>query len=68
MLNLDTEDWGEICIGCAGGGDSGINLPIEKMPAPSDYLSFQLSVEGLRGGHSGVDIHEERNAVVSFLL
>ena len=59
MLNLDTEDWGEICIGCAGGGDSSIYLPIEKMPAPSDYLSFQLSVEGLRGGHSGVDIHEE---------
>ena len=67
MLNLDTEDWGEICIGCAGGGDSSINLPIEEMPAPSDYLSFQLSVEGLRGGHSGVDIHEERGNAIVFI-
>ena len=67
MLNLDTEDWGEICIGCAGGGDSSIDLPIEYKKAPSDFLSFQLSVEGLRGGHSGVDIHEERGNAVVFL-
>ena len=44
MLNLDTEDWGEICIGCAGGGDSSIDLPIEYQKAPSDFLSFQLSI------------------------
>ncbi len=67
MLNLDTEDWGEICIGCAGGGDSSIDLPIEYQKAPSDFFSFQLSVEGLRGGHSGVDIHEERGNAVVFL-
>ena len=67
MLNLDTEDWGEICIGCAGGGDSSINLPIETQEAPSDFLSFQLSVEGLQGGHSGVDIHEERGNAVVFI-
>ena len=67
MLNLDTEDWGEICIGCAGGGDSSINLPIEYIDAPTDFLSFQLSVEGLMGGHSGVDIHEERGNAIVFL-
>lgn len=67
MLNLDTEDWGEICIGCAGGGDSSITLPIETQEAPSDFLSFQLSVEGLQGGHSGVDIHEERANAIVFL-
>ena len=67
MLNLDTEDWGEICIGCAGGGDSSINLPIEYRDAPTDFLSFQLSVEGLKGGHSGVDIHEERGNAIVFL-
>jgi len=67
MLNLDTEDWGEICIGCAGGGDSSIDLPIENQKAPSDFLSFQLSVEGLQGGHSGVDIHEERGNAIVFL-
>ena len=67
MLNLDTEDWGEICIGCAGGGDSSINLPTEYIDAPTDFLSFQLSVEGLMGGHSGVDIHEERGNAIVFL-
>ena len=67
MLNLDTEDWGEICIGCAGGGDSSINLSVERIEAPADYLSFQLSVEGLKGGHSGVDIHEERGNAIVFI-
>ncbi len=67
MLNLDTEDWGEICIGCAGGGDSSIHLPVDYQNATSDYLSFQLSVEGLKGGHSGVDIHEERGNAIVFI-
>ena len=67
MLNLDTEDWGEICIGCAGGGDSEISLPVDHHEAPSDFLSFQLTVEGLMGGHSGVDIHEERGNAIVFL-
>jgi len=67
MLNLDTEDWGEICIGCAGGGDSSIDLNVDYQDTPSDFLSFQLSVEGLMGGHSGVDIHEERGNALVFL-
>ncbi len=67
MLNLDTEDWGEICIGCAGGGDSSIDLNVDYQDTPSDFLSFQLSVEGLMGGHSGVDIHEERGNAIVFL-
>ncbi|MFL2941853.1 MAG: aminoacyl-histidine dipeptidase [Candidatus Poseidoniales archaeon] len=67
MLNLDTEDWGEICIGCAGGGDSTIEMDVEYQSAPTDFLSFQLSVEGLKGGHSGVDIHEDRGNAVVFL-
>jgi len=67
MLNLDTEDWGEICIGCAGGGDSNIELSVKYRESPSDFLSFQLSVEGLKGGHSGVDIHEDRGNAIVFL-
>ncbi len=39
-----------------------------KVPsAPSDFLSFQLSIEGLMGGHSGVEIHEERGNAIVFL-
>ncbi len=65
LLNLDTEEWGAICIGCAGGGDSELALPVAREASPGDFLSFQLSVEGLMGGHSGVNIHEYRaNAIV----
>ena len=48
MLNLDTEEWGAICIGCAGGGDSQISLPVSYEGAPGNFLSFQLTVEGLK--------------------
>jgi dipeptidase D len=59
LVNLDTEEDGALYIGCAGGQDLGILFPIE--PAASALPeAVQLSVRGLRGGHSGVDIHENR--------
>ena len=57
LLNLDTEDDNELTIGCAGGVDitcSG-NCPTE--PAPDNAKTFRLTVRGLKGGHSGMDIH-----------
>ena len=67
MLNLDSEDFGVITVGCAGGGDSTIELPITMQPAPgtADYLL--VKVFGLRGGHSGVDIHEQRGNAIKIL-
>ncbi|KAK9830529.1 hypothetical protein WJX72_012284 [[Myrmecia] bisecta] len=65
LLNLDTEDWGEIFIGCAGGGDSEIILPIDEEPAPVDLVAQEVAVTGLMGGHSGLNINEDRgNAVI----
>src|SRR5512137_1258645 len=55
MLNLDSEDFGVITVGCAGGGDSAIELPIKMQPAKGDE-PLLVKVSGLRGGHSGVDI------------
>ena len=53
LLNLDTEDWGEIFIGCAGGGDSMITLPVELEPVANaaSHKAYELSVSGalLRG-------------------
>ena len=46
MLNLDTEDWNEIFIGCAGGGDSIIRLPVEFQEPPSNSKCLELSVTG----------------------
>ena len=48
LLNLDTEDWGEIFIGCAGGGDSMLTLPVtlEAAPDAASHQAFDLSVSG----------------------
>ena len=62
LINMDTEDWGEICIGCAGGGDTCIQIPIVRERTPPGYLALEVSVSGLKGGHSGCNIHEGRCA------
>jgi dipeptidase D len=67
MLNLDSEDFGVITVGCAGGGDSIIELPIHMQAAPSGQDSIMVKVSGLRGGHSGVDIHEQRGNAIKLL-
>ncbi|MFA5102663.1 MAG: aminoacyl-histidine dipeptidase [Candidatus Thermoplasmatota archaeon] len=66
MLNLDSEDFGVLTVGCAGGGDSSIELPIQMQPTPGDE-SLLVKVSGLRGGHSGVDIHEQRGNAIKIL-
>jgi len=67
LLNLDSEDFGIITVGCAGGGDSKIELPIKNQPINADMESITIKVSGLRGGHSGVDIHEQRGNAVKLL-
>jgi len=68
MLNLDTEEWGELYVGCAGGGESYIKLPLARentAATTTDADLVELRVEGLLGGHSGINIHEGRaNAVL----
>ncbi|MBB5210024.1 aminoacyl-histidine dipeptidase [Microbulbifer hydrolyticus] len=60
LLNLDTEDEGELYVGCAGGVDVNVSLPYTAEPLPAGYKAFKLSVRGLRGGHSGLDIDKGR--------
>lgn len=60
MLNLDTEEDGELYVGCAGGRDTQARVPVSREPVPADHALFRLEVRGLRGGHSGCDIHEQR--------
>ncbi len=57
LLNLDSEQEGEICIGCAGGIDTVATFQFEKCSVPKDFNFFRLDVSGLHGGHSGADIH-----------
>lgn len=67
MLNLDSEDFGVITVGCAGGGDSAIELPMKTQPVPAGSEHLVVKVFGLRGGHSGVDIHEQRGNAIKIL-
>ncbi|MDZ7337210.1 MAG: aminoacyl-histidine dipeptidase [candidate division KSB1 bacterium] len=58
-LNLDSEEEGVYTIGCAGGADSVLKLPLRYVPAPSGQ-ALRVQVDGLRGGHSGLDINTGR--------
>jgi dipeptidase D len=58
LLNLDSEEWGEFCIGCAGGKNTTGIFTYQSVPTPDDYFWFEVRVSGLNGGHSGSDIHK----------
>jgi dipeptidase D len=60
LLNLDSEDEGEIFIGCAGGVDTLATFLYQKQTIPENSIAFKISVSGLLGGHSGDDIHKHR--------
>jgi dipeptidase D len=59
LVNLDSEEEGSFVIGCAGGIKTRIRLPL-TFENPALKAAFHLKVGGLRGGHSGVDIHKHR--------
>ena len=60
LLNLDSEDEGQIFIGCAGGIDTMAELKVKKEPVPGSSFALKIMVKGLMGGHSGDDIHKGR--------
>ncbi|PHM68965.1 beta-Ala-His dipeptidase [Xenorhabdus sp. KJ12.1] len=57
LINTDSEEEGEIYMGCAGGVDYVSTLPLSREPLPANYQTLQLTIKGLKGGHSGGDIH-----------
>ncbi|MBN1822244.1 MAG: beta-Ala-His dipeptidase, partial [Prolixibacteraceae bacterium] len=67
LLNLDSEDEGEIFIGCAGGIDTVGTLSYTSENVPPGSFALKLSVTGLQGGHSGDDIHKGRGNAVKVL-
>ena len=60
LINLDSEDEGEVFIGCAGGVDTIAALPLVTEPAPAGYVYYEVRISGLLGGHSGDDIDKGR--------
>jgi dipeptidase D len=71
LLNLDSEDEGELFIGCAGGMDTVVSFELETEKAVPGNRWFELKVSGLRGGHSGDDIHKgygNANKIINRIL
>ena len=64
LINIDSEDEGEFTIGCAGGTETRISLPLGRREATGTHTLWHLDTGGMKGGHSGIDIHKHRaNAI-----
>jgi len=71
LMNLDSEDEGELFIGCAGGLDAIATFTFQERPVPPGHTGIRIEVTGLKGGHSGMDIHLGRgnaNKIMNRLL
>jgi dipeptidase D len=60
LLNLDSETWGKFVIGSAGGIDVTATLDYQETETDPDDIAMKVTLKGLRGGHSGLEIHEGR--------
>jgi dipeptidase D len=67
LLNIDSEEDDTFTVGCAGGGDTRIRLPLIYDKISKELTDYILKVHGLRGGHSGVDIHKQRANAIKIL-
>jgi len=67
LINLDSEDEGQLFIGCAGGADTTARFDLETEPVTEDSLGYKVSITGLKGGHSGDDINKGLGNAVKIL-
>ena len=67
LINLDSEDEGELFIGCAGGMKTTAVFKPKYITTPDNMLSIKISISGLRGGHSGDDINKNRGNAIKIL-
>ncbi|MCD6366428.1 MAG: aminoacyl-histidine dipeptidase [Bacteroidales bacterium] len=57
LMNLDSEDEGELYVGCAGGTNANLFYDYQEESIPAGYKGYKINIAGLKGGHSGVDIY-----------
>jgi dipeptidase D len=67
LLNVDSEEEGVLTIGCAGGSDTHLYLPMARSASSGDAKGLTVRISGLKGGHSGVDIHRQRGNAIKLL-
>ncbi len=68
LINLDTEEWGSLYIGCAGGIDKQLNKKVEIVKGDDNFQEMKVTIGGLRGGHSGIDIHKPLANAIKLLV
>lgn len=68
LLNLDSEDEGVLTVGCAGGVNATLSLPLSFVPAPEGGKAYQIKVSGAKGGHSGLDINKGRANAIRLMV
>ena len=67
LLNVDSEDEGVFTVGCAGGRDTHITLPLQYEDAPEGFVMARLKASGMNGGHSGINISDDRANAIRIL-
>ncbi|MEZ5572188.1 MAG: M20/M25/M40 family metallo-hydrolase [Halioglobus sp.] len=67
MLNLDTEEWRELYVGCTGGSGWEMRRNLATEVPPADVQHWTLGIKGLAGGHSGIQIHEQLGNAIKLL-
>ena len=67
LLNLDSEEEGDLTIGCAGGVDTIVSRQLTRVAPAAGARPYRLKVFGLKGGHSGIDIHAGRGNAIRLL-
>ncbi len=68
LINIDSEEEGVLCVSCAGGVRARLEIPFHKEPVDTPVdCAYRISVSGLLGGHSGVEIHKQRENAVKLL-
>jgi dipeptidase D len=67
LVNLDSEEEGALTVGCAGGAHTELDFALEASSTPGNTTAHRVTLLGLNGGHSGVDIHLQRGNAVQLL-
>jgi dipeptidase D len=68
LINLDSEEDGTLYIGCAGGQNTVVKIKYDQKDVPENTFALELKVSGLKGGHSGLDIHTGRGNAIKLMV
>ncbi len=67
LINIDSEDEGVFTVGCAGGINTAATIPFDHEAVPTNFKQFKILASGMKGGHSGIDIAQEKANAIKVL-